>query len=323
MKLGVFTVLYQDLPFEQMLDKVAEMGLETIELGTGMYPGDKHCNTSELLEDKQRLRDFKRAIEDRNLSISALSFHGNPLHPQEATAKDSHDRWRRTVELAEQLEVPIVTGFSGCPGDSKDAKYPNWVTCSWPSEYSELLEWQWNEVVTPYWQTEAAFAKSHGVERIAFEMHPGFVVYNPETLLKLRERVGKIIGANIDPSHLFWQGIDPVEAIRELGKEDAVYYMHAKDTYLDKHNINVNGVLDTKHYGEVANRSWTFRTVGYGQDEKVWRDIISMLRTVGYDYVLSIEHEDMLASTDEGLKKAITFLKQKIFREEKTNMWWA
>jgi len=225
--------------------------------------------------------------------------------------------------LAERLEVPVINGFSGVPGDHPNAKYPNWVTCSWPPEYLDILDWQWNDVVIPYWKEEAKYAESHGINQIAFEMHPGFVVYNPETLLRLREQDGESIGANFDPSHLVWQGIDPVEAIKKLGRKNAIFHFHAKDTYLDKANISVNGVLDTKHYSKILDRSWTFRSVGYGHDEKMWKDIVSTLRAVGYDYILSIEHEDMLASTDEGLSKAVSLLKGILFKEQLTEMWWA
>ena len=323
MKLGVFTVLYQDLPFKEMLDKVVEMGLEAVELGTGYYPGKSHCDPSYLLNNPQALDEFIAEIEKRNLIISGLSFHGNPLHPNKEIAKVSHEAWRDTVLLAEKLEIDTVNGFSGCPGDQPNAKYPNWVTCAWPPEYQEMLNWQWDEVVIPYWKKESQFALAHGVKKIAFEMHPGFVVYNPETLLKLRESVGECIGANYDPSHLVWQGIDPIESIKKLGRENAIFHFHAKDTFLDKSNIKLNGVLDTKHYGEILDRSWTFRSVGYGNDEKFWKDIISTLRAVGYDHVLSIEHEDMLASVDEGLGKAIDLLKQCLFSEDVGEMWWA
>ncbi|QNG61662.1 sugar phosphate isomerase/epimerase family protein [Metabacillus idriensis] len=323
MKLGVFTVLYQNLPFEEMLDKLVGMGVEAVELGTGNYPGNTHCNPDELLESPEKLKAFKQAIDSRGLTISGLSNHGNPLHPDKKIARESHDVWKKTVLLAERLEVPVINGFSGCPGDHPQARFPNWVTCSWPPEYSEILNWQWDNVVIPYWKEEAKFAESHGINQIAFEMHPGFVVYNPETLLKLREHAGTSIGANFDPSHLIWQGINPVEAIKKLGREEAIFHFHAKDTYLDQVNISVNGVLDTKHYSDILDRSWTFRSVGYGQNEKAWKDMISVLRAVGYDYVISIEHEDMLASVDEGLGKAISLLKGALFKEKLTEMWWA
>ncbi|MFL6555442.1 MAG: sugar phosphate isomerase/epimerase family protein [Bacillus sp. (in: firmicutes)] len=323
MKLGVFTPLYQNLTFEEMLDKLADMGVEAVELGTGNYPGNHHCNPDDLLASPEKARVYLQAIESRGLTISGLSFHGNPLHPDKKFASNSHEVWRKTVLLAERLGVPVVNGFSGCPGDHEGAKNPNWITCSWPPEYLDVLNWQWNNVVIPYWKDEAKFAKEHGIDQIAFEMHPGFVVYNPETLLKLREHAGENIGANFDPSHLIWQGIDPVEAIKKLGREKAIYHFHAKDTYLDRANISVNGVLDTKHYSNILDRSWSFRSVGYGSDGKMWKDIVSTLRAVGYDYVISIEHEDMLASTDEGLKKAISLLKGAMFKEQLTEMWWA
>jgi sugar phosphate isomerase/epimerase len=321
-KLGVMTVLYQDLPLEEALDKIAAMGVEAVELGTGNYPGNHHCNPDELLGAPDNARELRRRIEKRGLTISALSAHGNPLHPDEEIASAAHETWRKTVRLAALLEVPVVIGFSGCPGDHPGATKPNWVTCAWPTDFLEVLEWQWSERVIPYWLEEAAFAEQHGV-KVALEMHPGFVVYNPETLLRLRGAAGSAIGANFDPSHLFWQGIDAVEAIKAVGRERAIFHVHAKDTYIDPANTRVNGVLDTKDYGRIAERSWIFRTVGYGQNDKVWRDIMSALRTVDYDYVMSIEHEDALLSIDEGLKKAVDFLDGLLFKEGRTAMWWA
>jgi sugar phosphate isomerase/epimerase len=321
-KLGVLTVLYHDLPLDQALDKVGAMGVGAVELGTGNYPGNRHCNPDELLSDKDKARALKRAVEERGLTISALSQHGNPLHPDPGTARRAHDTWRKTLQLAELLEVPVVNAFSGCPGDFDGARHPNWVTCSWPDDYLEVLDWQWNEKVIPYWSEEARRASAHGVS-IAFEMHPGFVVYNPESLLRLRNEVGPQIGANFDPSHLFWQGIDAVEAIRALGHAEAIFHVHAKDTHIEPVNVRLNGVLDTKSYSRLVERSWSFRTVGYGHPEKVWRDIVSALRLVDYDYVVSIEHEDALASIDEGLGKAVDLLRRILFTEKQAAMWWA
>jgi sugar phosphate isomerase/epimerase len=213
-------------------------------------------------------------------------------------------------------------GFSGCPGDCPESKNPNWVTCAWPPDYLEILDWQWNEVLIPYWKETAKLAQEIGIKKIAFEMHPGFCVYNPETLLRLREAVGPVIGANFDPSHLIWQGMDPVAAIRELA--GAIYHVHAKDTKIDGYNVARNGVLDTKHYSDELHRAWVFRTVGYGNGESYWRDLVSNLRLCGYDRVLSIEHEDSLMTIDEGLCKAVDFLKGIIIEEAKpTTMSWA
>ena len=211
--------------------------------------------------------------------------------------------------------------FSGCPGDCAHSERPNWVTCSWPPEYGETLDWQWNEVLIPYWKEAAKIAESYGVKKIAFEMHPGFCVYNPATMLRLRNAVGDILGANFDPSHLIWQGMDPVAALREL--KGAVYHFHAKDTKVDPYNKARNGVLDTGSYGNLLDRSWVFRTIGYGSDMKMWKDLISTLRMIGYDGAVSIEHEDGLMSVKEGLEKAISFLKEVIINEQPAAMWWA
>ena len=153
-------------------------------------------------------------------------------------------------------------------------------------------------MVTPYWKAHGKFAADHGV-KVAIEMHPGFVVYNPETMLRLRAIAGPSVGANLDPSHLFWQGIDPIGAVRVLG--DAIHYVHAKDTQLYSANMDKTGVLDTKPYTQERDRSWMFRTVGYGHSAEWWSEFISTLRMYGYDNVLSIEHEDSLMSPDEGL----------------------
>jgi sugar phosphate isomerase/epimerase len=322
-KLGVFTVLFADLPFEAMLDRVSSLGLDAVELGTGNYPGNAHCDPDALLGDAGKQREFQGAIEERGLTISALSCHGNPLHPDESFARASHETWRKTARLAVELGVDVVVCFSGCPGDGPTATRPNWVTCAWPPDYVELLEWQWNECAVPYWTEEARFARETGLTKIALEAHPGFLVYNPETALRLREAAGAEIGVNFDPSHFVWQGIDPLEAVRVLGRAGAIFHVHAKDVYLDRANISRNGVLDTKHYGRFDERSWSFRSVGYGQDEKFWRDFLSALRMVGYDGVLSIEHEDGLASVSEGIEKAITVLRSAVLREAPAEMWWA
>lgn len=323
MKLGVFTVLFQNIGFEEMLDKVQEYGLQTVELGTGNYPPNAHCNPEELLSDNAKLKAFEEALKRRDITISGLSCHGNPLHPNKEFAEKNHKVWRDTVLLAQKLNIDTIITFSGCPGSSETDKYPNWITCPWPEDFSKALKWQWEEKVIPYWKKEAEFAANHGIKKIAFEMHPNFVVYNPETLLKLRDNVGDIIGANFDPSHLIWQGVDIIKAIKVLGQQNAIYHFHAKDVFIDQSNVDVNGILDTKPYSDIAERSWTFRTVGYGNGYTYWKNIISMLRVVGYEGAISIEHEDALASIDEGFKKAVEFLKDIIFKEQPGQMWWA
>jgi sugar phosphate isomerase/epimerase len=325
MKIGLFLALFGDRTLEEALDIAKAEGLQAVEIGAGAYPGSPHLNVDKLLESKTARDRLLKEISKRNLMLSALSCHGNPLHPKKEIAETHHQAFRKAVQLASALGVPVVNGFSGCPGDGPNAENPNWVTCAWPDEYREILNWQWKRVVIPYWTEQAKFLARHRV-KFAIEMHPGFVCYSNETLLKLRTSAGKSgkwIGANFDPSHLWWQGIDPILAARELGREGALFHCHAKDTFIDPTNSLRNGNLDTKSYAKVAERSWTFRSVGYGHDVKWWRDFVSALRTVGYDYVLSIEHEDPLMSPMEGLRKAVETLRLAIIQEPAGQMFWA
>ncbi len=321
MKLSVLANLYGSMPLDKALEKITSLGVHTVEIGAGGYPGKDHCNPAELLADEKKLEAFKATFKKYDVEICALACHGNPVHPDKAIAKQFHDDMVNAILLAEKIGVDTIVGFSGCPGSDPDAKRPSWVTCPWPDDFLATLEYQW-EVIIAYWKDMTKFASDHGVNKIALEMHPGFCVYNPETLLKLRKAVGDVIGANLDPSHLIWQGINPVIAARNLA--GAIYHVHAKDTRIDNFNTEANGVLDTKHYGDELNRAWIFRTVGYGHGEDYWRDFVSALRLVGYDKVLSIEHEDSLMTTDEGLSKAVDVLNRVMIKEEKPcGMRWA
>ena len=318
MRIGVFTPLLSHLSIDDVMKKLASLGVSTFELGTGNFPGDPHCKLS-LLENKTALKEFKQKLNDNGFSISALSSHGNPLHPNAEVAKKYQEVSRKTVLLAEKLEVPVVIDFSGCPGDSDSAKYPNWVTCPWPPEFLDLLAWQWDKKVTPYWKKHGKFAADHGV-KIAIEMHPGFVAYSPETMLRLREIAGPSVGCNYDPSHMFWQGIDPIAAIRVL--DDCIYHVHAKDTQIYDRNLPKTGVLDTKLYTDERNRARIFRTCGYGHGAEWWSEFISTLRMYNYDYVLSVEHEDTIMSPEEGLTKAVKFLDSLVIRDKPVAAWW-
>ena len=322
MKLCVLANLYAKKPLEEVLPMLKGMGVEAVEIGCGGYPGKDHCDPEVLLNDDAKLAQWLGLFEKYGIELAALSCHGNPVHPDPAIAAAYDKDFRNAVLLAEKVGVDTIVTFSGCPGDHPGAKYPNWVTCPWPEDFLAVLDYQWNEVLIPYWKEACAFAEAHHVNRIALELHPGFCCYNTETLLKLRKAVGPVIGANFDPSHLSWQGMEPAAAIRMLG--DAIYHVHAKDTKIDEINKARNGVLDTKHYSDEANRAWVFRAVGYGHDAKYWRDIMDNLRLVGYDRVLSIEHEDSLMSVDEGLSKAIDCLKTVIMHDPKPGtMSWA
>lgn len=308
--IGVFDPVYAHLSLDAMLDKVSALGLETMEIGTGGYPGQPHCPVEELLGDASTLSAWKKKFEDRNIRVATLSCHGNPVHPDPAIAQRDAETFRRTVLLAEKLGVEVIVGFSGCPGASPTDKNPNWISYRWPDEYAAAFEWQWKEKLIPYWKQAAAFARQHGIRKLALEMHPNFSVYNPKTLLKLREAVGEEIGANCDPSHLFWQQCDPLAVIHLLGKHGAIFHAHMKDTVLVKHNVEQFGVLnfafDTKDLPEA---SAYFRAVGYGHGADLWKSVVRAYMEVGYQGVLSIENEDAQLEGEVGVERAAYVLK--------------
>lgn len=321
MKLGVMGAGLGSMGLEKALDYCEQIGLDAIELPVGAYPGQPFFDPAEVLSSKKKQQEIVDAVKKRKLIVSALAVHGNPVHPDKKIANEHTKAHETAVKLARKLGTNVVVNFSGCPGGSAQDKTPNWVTCPWPDDFSEIVAYQWEKVLIPFWKKQNTLAKNEGV-KIAFEAHPGFCVYNTETILKLRNECGKQLGANLDPSHFFWQGIDPVESARVLGDAKALFYVHAKDTFVDPHNTRINGALDTKSYGLVSDRSWVFRTCGYGHGDEFWKPFVSMLRTKGYDGVLSIEHEDSLMSIQEGFEKAVCYLRDVLIRDKAGDAWW-
>jgi len=313
--IGVFDPAFPDLTLDQLVEKYASLGVEAAEIGTGGYPNNKHCPVNDVLEDPAKLKAWRKKFEDRNIQIATLSCHGNPVHPDRAIAERDAETFRRTVLLAEKLGVKVIVGFSGCPGGNPNDSNPNWITYRWPPEYAAAQDWQWKEKVVPYWKQAARFAREHGVHRLALEMHPNFMVYNPLTLLKLRDAVGEEIGANNDLSHLFWQGCDPVEVIHMLGKQGAIFHAHMKDTTLYKDKVAKYGVLNFVFEKEdLKHASDAFRAVGYGHSATLWKDVIRAYMEVGYEGILSVENEDPILSGEVGVERALYVLKN--VREE-------
>lgn len=320
MKVGSMTVPLQKLPLDEALRYLKNIGVEAVEVGSGGFPGNHHCNPKELLADKVKLKAFANLFKDNDIELNALSCHGNPIHPNKEIAARAHEEFVDTCHLAAELNVKKIITFSGCAGDCEESHYPNWVTCPWPDDFLHILDYQWNDCLLPYWEKSGALAKACGV-KVALEMHPGFQVYNTASMLRLRKELGDTFGANLDPSHLLWQGNDMAATIREL--QGAIYHFHAKDTKIDAINTARKGVLDVTPYGDEINRSWIFRTVGYGNGQDFWKAAISALRMAGYDDIISIEHEDSLMSVEEGLNKAVDMVREIIISEKPAAMWWA
>jgi len=312
--IGVFNPPFQKLSLDEMLDKFSSLGIEAVEIGAGGYAATPQCPLNELVSDPAKAHAWRKKFDDRGIPIMALSCHANPLHPDPAKSAAFAQQFRQTIQLAGMLEIPTVVGFSGCPAGSPNDTTPTWITYTWPPDHAAALAWQWKERVIPYWQETVKFAREQGVRRIALEMHPNFVVYNPRTLLRLREAVGEEIGANCDLSHLFWQQCDAVEVIRYLGKQGAIYHAHMKDTAFFRENVDRFGVLNFASSAADKQGSEFFRAVGYGHGATLWKDVIAAYMEVGYKGMLSIENEDPLLSGEVGVRRSLAVLKN--VREE-------
>jgi sugar phosphate isomerase/epimerase len=321
MYIGVLTVPLGGESLADALSYLDDIGVQGVELGVGGFPGDDHLDRTAYLDDESKQEELHDLLAEHDMQVSALATHNNPLHPDDEEAETADTELREAIELAAQLDVNTVTCFSGLPAGGPDDEVPNWITAPWPSEHADAHEYQW-EVATEYWSEVAEFADDHGVD-IAIEMHPNMLVYEPTGMLKLREATNERIGANFDPSHLYWQGIEVTDAIRFLGEEDAIHHFHAKDTKVYEPESRVKGVLDTTDYTDEANRSWLFRSIGYGHGESHWKDVVSTLRMVGYEGALSIEHEDSLTSSREGLEKAVDVLDRAVFDTTPGDAYWA
>ena len=308
MRIGLVTDSLGHLPFGELLDQAAGLGIETLEFPCGNWSAAPHVRLDELLESAPARDAFLAALRDRALEVGALNCSGNPLHPGESGARH-REVTAKTVRLAGLLGVRRVVLMSGCPGGPGDAN-ANWITTSWPPETARVLAWQWQEAILPYWRGLAAEARAAGVEKLCIEMHGHQAVYNVATLKRLREAVGPMVGANFDPSHLMWMGADPLAAIRAL--DGAIFHVHAKDTRIDPLVAGVNGVIDTTPNDRLRERSWSYVTLGVGHDALWWKRFCTQLKLAGYDDVLSIEHEDLLIPPEEGVRRSVALLRDAI-----------
>jgi sugar phosphate isomerase/epimerase len=311
MKIGLFTDGLAHLSFAEALARAASLGVQAVEIGTGNFSPSPHCDLNGLLGGAGARAEFLQAIERQHLQLAALNCSGNPVHPNQDLAQQASEVTRKTLRLAGLLRVERVVCMSGCPGTPDGGRYPNWVVASWPEDFLELLEWQWRERVIPFWSEMAELAKAEGVRQLCFELHPGMCVYNVSSFSRLRGAVGPVIAANLDPSHFFFQGMDPLAVIRTLG--GSIGYVHAKDARVEPYNLAVQGSLDLQPGKPVRDLVWAYRTLGYGHDAQFWADFVSALRSVGYDGVLSIEHEDPLMDAEEAIGRAVELLRNTAF----------
>jgi len=314
MDIGLLTDSVEDLSFDETLDLAHEAGISCVEFAAGNWSTSPHIDVPALLESRRGRADFLKAVESRGLRISALNASGNQLHPRDGKRNDK--MVRDVIRLAGEFGVTTIVLMSGLPGGTPTDQMPNWITTSWPPETTEMLDYQWNDVAIPYWHDLAAFAGANGVTRLAIEMHGNQIVFSVPGVLRLREEIGEIVGANVDPSHLIWMGADPLQAVTALGS--AVYYVHAKDTRIEERSA-VRSRLEPLTLPHVDERAWNFVTVGRGHDFDWWRTFVDTLASVGFDGTLSIEHEDASVPGVEGVREAAALLTRVLAQRSSTN----
>ncbi|MEO8135886.1 MAG: sugar phosphate isomerase/epimerase [Betaproteobacteria bacterium] len=306
MKIGMITDSLPEADFDTMLAVAARLDMDMLEFGCGNWSQAPHLKLDELLESVTARREFLARLAAHDITISALNCSGNPVHPG-AEGRRHADVTQKTIRLAGLLGIERVVMMSGCPGAPGDS-HANWITTEWPAEVRDILRWQWDEVLIPYWSDLVVQANAHGVGRLCLELHGYQNVYNVRTLKRLRDAVGDTIGANLDPSHLMWMGADPIAAAHALG--DAIYYVHAKDTRIDPVIAGINGIIDTTPGSDFRHRAWSYITLGHGHADAWWSDFMEALESAGYDGVLSIEHEDPAMSAEAGVAESVALLRR-------------
>jgi sugar phosphate isomerase/epimerase len=303
MRLGFVSDSLGGLSFDAMLDHAVRMGVDGVEVNTGGWSTAPHFDLAAMKASGEARREFLRAFEDRGLEVISLNANGNPLHP---THPEQGECLRDTIRIAGEMGIRTVCTMSGLPEGRDGDQMPNWVVSSWPPETQAILRYQWEERLLPFWTETVDLARSCGVERLALELHGNQCVYNVASLLKLRQTVGTVVGANLDPSHLFWMGADPLVAAEALS--GAIYHVHAKDTFLNEPVQARNSLLENGSLLDIPARSWSYITLGFGHGEEWWRQFCYRLKMAGYDGWLSIEHEDVLLNSLEGLEKSVSLL---------------
>ncbi|MEU0806570.1 sugar phosphate isomerase/epimerase [Streptomyces sp. NPDC005970] len=320
MKLGAYTAVLHDQPLTETLRTLRGLGLESAEINSGGFLPAPHLPIDEIRAGQDARDGYLARFAAEGITLTALNCNGNPLHP-DPQVRDKHAQdVRDAIELAALLGVKRVVTMSGLPASDPGGRLPSWTVLPWDSAYLDAMDYQWNEVAIPFWRDIQARAADADV-KVCIEMHPHNLVYNVGTMERLATEIDAThVGAELDPSHLFWQGIDPVAAVRRLG--GLVYNAAAKDTRINE-EAKINGVLDHRHErvraeepGAVSlggrytlsrwpkNASWDFVAVGRGHDTAFWTEFLRALRDVDPDMAVNIEHEDQELDQIEGLRLA-------------------
>ena len=310
MKVGLFTDGLAHLERREALQWCAARGIEDLEMGVGTWSPRPHLDLARLLAEPAERDRLQGELREHGQRLACVNAAGNPLAPAPAARAEAQAALRGAIELAALLGVDTVVTMSGCPGgrgtsDSTGVFAVSWLCC----DDEPLWEWQFREHVVPFWRELSAWAETAAPElRICLELHPGLTIFGADSFARLRAEVGPNIGINLDPSHFWWQGVDPLAIIEAHG--DAIGFAHGKDTLLHPERIRLNGLLDARYPIDPDTASWHFAAVGGGRPLEEWWDLLAALRGSGYDGVVSIEHEDPTLSPEDSIEASAVALRE-------------
>jgi sugar phosphate isomerase/epimerase len=307
-RVGLLTDAMPDRSLGEVVDWISRTGLiQDVEVGVGGYSPVPHCRPAELLRHPGSVASWRKTIDDAGLGISALNVSGNPLHPNPDVASRHDADLRQAIRLAAELGVRRIVAMSGCPGAAaSDRSAPHFSGGGWLPDLEQIAEWQWRERVAPYWREIAELARrEHPDLLICFELHPGTYVFNFQTFSRIRE-LGANLGVNLDPSHFFWQSMDPLAMVGAIG--DRIGHAHGKDTTQNSQQVALNGVLDNRWPNPPQGMPWNFATVGRGHDKSWWAEFVGLLRDQGFSGTISIEYEDPFLPVEESIIESARLL---------------
>jgi sugar phosphate isomerase/epimerase len=305
LRIGLLTDALDRRPLEEVAEWCAARGIVAAELGVGGYSPAPHARLS-LLADASGRERLLGVLAEAGLELAALNASGNPLHPDERIGRRHGEELRAAIELAQLLEVRRVVAMSGCPGGPGGGGFPVFAGGAWLPDLEGLWEWQW-ERIAAYWRDLSAWAAGAAPDVVVcLELHPGTSIYNPESYRLLRSVTRDNVRVNLDPSHFWWQGIDPVAAAGELS--GAIAFVHGKDTLLHPDRIARRGVLDFRWPSDAETMPWHFAAVGAGRTTEEWALLLQAVRAAGYDDVVSIEHEDPRLEPESGIEASLAGL---------------
>jgi len=324
MRLGVYNAILHDRPLADALTVVADLGLTGIELNSGGFLPAVHIPTfDDILTSDTARDDFLDVFEGTGVQIAGLNCNGNPLHPDPAIGGRHAEDVRRSIRLANRLGQHRVVTMSGLPAGEPGGRRPNWIVNAWNSAALDVLDLQW-EVATPFWREIDELARDLDV-KVALELHPQNLVFNPAGIRELVERTGAThLGVELDASHLFWQQMDPVAVVRDLGP--LVVHAAAKDVRVnpaaavygvldnrfrrlspDEERVNLGGDEWVNEWPQES--AWDFVALGRGHDVAFWTEFLTALHEVDPEMLVNIEHEDVSLGRIEGLQVASEVLK--------------